>query len=107
MLHLSPGAIPPLEFWSVTFEVEKVGQLLTPNPINRYKISSFTRNLAFNPDGSIDIWIQPTALSSDRMANWRPIPTGGRSFLLFARCDEPNAEVLNGVFNIPLAQARQ
>jgi hypothetical protein len=37
VLHLSPGAIPPLEFWSVTFEVEKVGQLLTPNPINRYK----------------------------------------------------------------------
>lgn len=43
-LHLPPGGFPSNAFWSVTLdEVEKDGQFLTPNPINRYEISSFSR----------------------------------------------------------------
>jgi hypothetical protein len=101
VLHLPGGGIPSNAFWSVTLdEVEKDGQFLTPNPINRYQISSRTPNLHLNQDGSIDIWIQPTAPSSPEV-NWLSSPATGSPFLLFARSYEPKPEVLRGSFKMP------
>jgi hypothetical protein len=84
--------------------VEKEGQFLTPNPINRYEISRSTPNLSVNADGSIDIWIQSTPPSADRLSNWLPRPANGLPVLLFARSYEPKPQVLDGDFKMPPVQ---
>lgn len=101
-LHLPPGGIPSKAFWSITlYEVRKNGQFPTPNPIDRYVISSETEGLVTNPDGSIDIIVQSTTPDGPSAANWLPSPADGKPFILFARSYAPDQPVLAGEFNMP------
>ncbi|MET4050275.1 hypothetical protein ABIB34_003746 [Rhodococcus sp. UYP5] len=102
VLRLPEGGIPAEAFWSVTlYEVRENGQYPSPNPIDRYVISSETEGLISNPDGSIDLHIQPTAPSAEAAANWLPSPADGKKFILFARSYIPGADVLAGTFTMP------
>ncbi|MGW5111232.1 DUF1214 domain-containing protein [Nocardia sp. NPDC004123] len=76
------------------------GQFLTPNPINRYEIAGNTPGVVTNPDGSIDIWIQPRTPQPDRQANWLPAAAAG-PFILFARSYVPGPDILSGRFTMP------
>jgi hypothetical protein len=106
VLHLPVGGIPSKAFWSVTLdEVEKEGQFLTPNPIDRYEISSHSPGLVENSDGTVDIWIQATEPSPHKLTNWLPSPVAGRPFILLARSYEPKPEVLRGDFKMPAVEA--
>ncbi|WP_433560584.1 DUF1254 domain-containing protein [Nocardia sp. CA-151230] len=101
-LHLPPGGIPSHAFWSVSlYEIQPTGQFLTPNPINRYEIAGNTPGVVTNPDGSIDIWIQPETPRPDRRANWLPAPAAGHPFILFARSYVPGPDILSGRFTMP------
>ncbi|WGS52688.1 DUF1254 domain-containing protein [Paraburkholderia sp. D15] len=101
-LHLPPGGIPARAFWSVSlYAVDKDGQFLAANPIDRYQISSRTPGLRVNDDGSIDIWLQPQRPANAQAANWLPTPADGRAFTLFARAYEPAGSVLSGTFRMP------
>ncbi|MEV5536574.1 DUF1254 domain-containing protein [Saccharopolyspora shandongensis] len=101
VLHLPPGGIPSKAFWSITlYEVRDNGQFPTPNPIGRYVISSETRGLVANPDGTIDIAVQATE-PAQQTANWLPSPSNGKNFILFARSYVPGPEVLAGKFTMP------
>ncbi|AYF76757.1 DUF1214 domain-containing protein [Nocardia yunnanensis] len=103
-LHLPPGGIPSKAFWSISlYEVQDRGQFLTPTPINRYQIAGNTPGLTTNPDGSIDIRIQPTAPTTP--GNWLPSPATGGPFILFARSYIPDSPVLSGTFTMPAATA--
>ncbi|HEX7912158.1 MAG TPA: DUF1254 domain-containing protein [Paraburkholderia sp.] len=101
-LHLPPGGIPARAFWSVSlYAVDKDGQFLAANPIDRYQISSRTRGLIVNADGSVDIWLQARRPMDAQAANWLPTPADGRHFTLFARAYEPTGGVLAGTFRMP------
>ena len=100
-LHLPPGGIPSNAFWSVAlYAVQKDGQFLSANPLNRYHVGSRT-GLKPNADGSFDIWIQAEPPASDKRANWLPAPANGARFELFARAYEPKPAVLKGEFKMP------
>lgn len=88
-LHLPQGRLPADAFWSISlYEFVPGGQYMVENPINRYSIGDRTRGLKFNPDGSLDIWIQPHEPSTDKRANWLPSPLSNR-FYLMARAYQP------------------
>ncbi|WGY71893.1 DUF1254 domain-containing protein [Burkholderia cepacia] len=107
-LRLPPGGIPSKAFWSVSlYAVDPDGQFLNANPIGRYQISSRTRGLAVNPDGSIDIVLQAERPDGAATSNWLPTPADGRPFTLFARAYEPTGSVLQGTFAMPSAEPVQ
>ncbi|VWC89432.1 putative lipoprotein [Burkholderia lata] len=107
-LRLPPGGIPSNAFWSVSlYAVDPDGQFLNTNPIGRYQISSRTRGLTVNPDGSIDIVLQASQPDGVSASNWLPTPADGRPFTLFARAYEPTGSVLQGTFAMPSAEPVQ
>lgn len=74
-LHFKPGDIPQtdaLGFWSLTLYDAKRFQFID-NPLNRYALGS-RDNLLRNPDGSVDIYVQPTAPGGEKNRNWLPSP---------------------------------
>ncbi len=98
VLHFDKDQIPPVRaFWSLTMYNEK--QLLAANPIDRFAIGDRDK-LAFNPDGSLDLYIQRESPGSDKESNWLPAPASG-SFTMNMRLYWPKAEVLGGNWSPP------
>ena len=63
--------MPPVRaFWSLTMYNDH--QRLTTNPINRFAIGDRSQ-LKFNPDGSLDLYLQREAPDADKMSNWLPV----------------------------------
>jgi len=97
-LHFEKDQIPPTRaFWSLTMYDER--QLFAANPINRYAIGD-RDNLAFNPDGSLDLYIQRESPGKEKESNWLPTPKSG-PFTMNLRLYWPKAEVLNGSWAPP------
>lgn len=90
-------AIKPLGFWSLT--LYDSNGFLVKNSINRYSISSLGKEYTANPNGSLSIYIQSTAPSADKAANWLPAPQG--SFNLTLRIYLPQDAILNGQWTPP------
>jgi hypothetical protein len=77
ILHFERQQIPPTlkyGFWS--FTMYGADFQLVKNPINRFSIGDRTKGLSYNPDGSLDIYIQ-NAAPSGHESNWLPCPPGG------------------------------
>ena len=74
--HFAPGMAPPVQnFWSLT--LYDTNQFLVPNPANRYLVNDRS-NLHYNPDGSLDIYIQPSPPTNQaQYDNWLPSPPPG------------------------------
>ena len=97
LCHFAAGKLPPADaFWSITMYDEHGFQ--AANPINRFAIGDRDR-LAYNSDGSLDIYIQHTSPGADKEANWLPAPAGplGITMRLYA----PRPEALDGRWNPP------
>ena len=89
----STGELPPANaFWALT--MYERAPTLTPNPINRYAIGDRDK-LAFNADGSLDLFVQRDTPGADKKSNWLPTPKSG-SFTLNLRVYWPKAEMLDG-----------
>ncbi|MGB6446209.1 MAG: DUF1254 domain-containing protein [Xanthobacteraceae bacterium] len=98
ILHFNKDQIPPVRaFWSLTMYNEK--QLLSANPIDRYAIGDRDK-LSFNPDGSLDLYIQRDTPTQDKEANWLPAPKSG-PFTMNMRLYWPKPEVLDGSWMPP------
>lgn len=98
VIHFAKDQIPPVRgFWSLTMYDEH--QLFTANPINRYAIGDRDK-LAFNPDGSLDLYIQSESPGQDKEANWLPAPKSG-SFTMNLRLYWPKTEVLDATWSPP------
>ena len=96
-LHFDPGRTPPADaFWSLT--MYNADRYLVENPIHRYAIRDRTPGLRYNPDGSLDIYISPTAPSGQE-SNWLPAAPGGLSLAL--RLYLPKPEALDGSWQPP------
>jgi hypothetical protein len=96
-MHFDASNLPPvLAFWSVT-AYDKDGYFIA-NPINRYAIGDRDR-LKFNPDGSLDLYIQSEDPGPDRHSNW--LPCGDGPFNLMLRLYWPKQVILNGSWHPP------
>ena len=91
VLHFNKDQVPPVRgFWSLTMYNEK--QLLAANPIDRYAIGDRDK-LAFNPDGSLDLYIQRESPGRDERvelaAGARKRPLHDESPSLLAEAGSP------------------
>lgn len=98
MIHFAARQLPPARyFWSLT--VYNQSFFLTANPLGRYELSSHTRGLRYNPDGSLDIYLQATAPAGHE-SNWIPTPSSG-NFEATLRLYGPEQSVLDGAYTYP------
>jgi hypothetical protein len=97
--HLGAEELPPVNaFWSLTLYDAEGFQVA--NDLNRFTIGD-RDDLAFNDDGSLDIFIghdEPEHGTS----NWLPAPADG--FNLCARLYYPKPEALDGTWKPPAAE---
>jgi len=97
-IHFDKDRIPPVRaFWSLTMYNDH--QLFAENPINRYAIGD-RDPLHFNPDGSLDLYIQRESPGAEKETNWLPAPASG-SFSMNLRLYWPKLEALNGSWSPP------
>ena len=71
--------LPPVRFfWSATM-YDLPHRLLVANPIQRYSLGSRSKDLVYEADGSLTIYIQAESPGCGKETNWLPSPTSGRS----------------------------
>ena len=100
-LHFAKGELPPAAaFWSITLYDADGFQV--PNAINRFAIGDRDK-LAYNADGSLDLYVQPQSPGEGREANWLPSPASGEMSLTM-RIYEPKPEVFDGRWAPPPVQ---
>lgn len=100
-LHFTPAELPPVKaFWSIT--AYGSDNFLIDNRLRRYAIGD-RDPLVYNPDGSLDLWIQADEPAAGKSTNWLPVKAG-QPFLLNARLYWPKPEALNGVWGMPAVE---
>jgi len=98
VLHFDKKDLPPAKFfWSMTL-YDLPGRHLVANPISRYSIGDRTKHLKYGADGSLDLYVQHESPGKGKETNWLPAPTG--AYTLIMRIYGPNAEVLNGTWQL-------
>jgi hypothetical protein len=98
VLHFDKNQLPAVRgFWSLTMYNEK--QAFAANPIDRYAIGDRDK-LSFNPDGSLDLYIQRESPGKEKESNWLPAPASG-PFTMNMRLYWPRSEVLDGSWQPP------
>ena len=68
------------------------------NPLNRYTLSERNK-FNFNPDGSVDLYLQHGPPVGNLQANWLPAPKG--NFAVILRMYWPKKALLNGSWEPP------
>ena len=98
ILRLGEDEIPPSNagIWSVS---PYSGNFYVRNSIDRYAIAPWMP-LKYNPDGSLDIYLQASSPGEDKEANWLPIPPNG-PINVTTRIYWPKQSVLDGTYKIP------
>ena len=104
LIHFAKGTLPPLQpygFGSMT-AYEIPGYFLLPNPIHRPAIRDRSKNLKYNSDGSLDIYLQADSPGPDKESNWLPI-TKKESTVTF-RVYLPKESLLKNAYKLPPIQ---
>ena len=100
-IHFDAGQVPPVDgFWSLIAYALPEKQV-QENEIGRYSIGDRTRDIKYNADGSLTLWLQSTA-PDDPGKNWLPIPTG--YFMAIIRMYEPRQEILSADYKLSRIQ---
>jgi hypothetical protein len=68
--------------------------LFANSDLKRYSLGTKNRDLKYNPDGSLTIYVQADPPADALRANWLPAPKNA-DFSLFVRAYWPKAAVLN------------
>ncbi|MGB2630240.1 MAG: DUF1254 domain-containing protein [Candidatus Omnitrophota bacterium] len=103
VLHFDKKDLPPVNaFWSVTLYDNEGFQVA--NKIDRYTIGDRDK-IKYNPDGSLDVFIQNAHPGKDKESNWLPAPEG--PFNLTMRLYAPQASVLEGAWAPPAVKKVQ
>jgi hypothetical protein len=98
VLHFNKQELPPSDaFWSLTMYDAEGFQVA--NSIDRFAIGDRDA-LKFNPDGSLELYVQHENPGSEKVSNWLPAPKSGPLGLTM-RLYAPKAEVLDGRWNPP------
>jgi hypothetical protein len=100
VVHLDKGRTPPASaFWSIT--MYDAGYFFVDNPLNKYTVSPRDK-LKYNPDGSLDLYVQNESPGEGKEANWLPAPKG--EFVLMMRLywpKEKDPSILDGTWQPP------
>ncbi|WP_413301091.1 DUF1254 domain-containing protein [Bacillus sp. 1P10SD] len=97
VIDFDKDQLPPVNaFWSLSLYGSN--QFFAANPINRFSIGDRTEGLTYNPDGSLDIYIQNTA-PVGKESNWLPAPKD--NFVLVLRMYLPKQNALDGTYQLP------
>lgn len=95
------GGLPPVNgFWSLT--LYDAAHFFAPNEIKRYSLGTKNKDLVYNQDGSLTLYVQNKRPAADKVANWLPAPAG--DFELFIRAYWPKAEILQNTWSPPPVQ---
>jgi len=101
VMRFAKGQLPPAEaFWSLT--MYDGDYFFVDNPLDRYTLSS-RNQLAANPDGSIDLYLQHESPGPDKESNWLPAPAGRfvPMLRLYWPREAPPPSILDGSWTIP------
>jgi hypothetical protein len=97
VVHFDKGQTPPANaFWSLT--MYDAQSFPVDNPINRYTISSWMP-IEYNPDGSLDVYVQNGSPGRDKEANWLPAAAG--EFSITMRVYSPKPAMLESTWAPP------
>ena len=97
VLHFAQGQLPPVKaFWSLTMYGRD--SFLVANPLNRFGLGD-RDPLKYNPDGSLDLYLQHLSPGPDKEANWLPAPA--EDFNVTLRLYWPEKAILDGVWTPP------
>lgn len=100
VLHFEKGQTPPADaFWSVT--MYDANYFFVDNPLNKYTVSP-RDDPKYNPDGSLDLYVQHESPGKEKEANWLPAPNG--EFVLMLRLYHPREKapsILDGSWKVP------
>ena len=100
IMHFVKDETPPVNaFWSLT--MYDAQYFFVANPLNKYTVSP-RNGLKYNPDGSLDIYVQNQSPGAEWQANWLPAPA--ERFILTLRMywpKEHDPSIVNGSWNVP------
>lgn len=100
VVHFDKGQTPPATaFWSIT--MYDAGYFFVDNPLNKYTVSP-RDGLKYNPDGSLDLYVQNESPGKGKEANWLPAPRG--EFVLMMRMywpREKDPSIIDGTWKPP------
>jgi len=98
VMHFDKDQLPPVDaFWSLT--IYDGDGFPVPNAIKRYAIGD-RDDLKFNPDGSLDLYVQPESPGKDKESNWLPSAKSG-PITMTMRLYAPRPAALSGAWNPP------
>lgn len=90
--------MPPVNgFWSLTLYDEH--HFFSPNVLKRYSVGTKNKDLKYNSDGSLTIYVQNAEPVGDKKANWLPCPKG--IFCLYFRCYGPQEVIIKNEWTPP------
>ncbi len=91
MLTFPKGQLPPAgAFWSLT--MYNAEHFFYNNQQGRYSLGTKNKNLRFNQDGSLTIYLQNESPGKDKESNWLPAPAA--PFSVMIRLYQPAGAVL-------------
>jgi len=94
------GRTPPVAgFWSLT--AYDKNHFFAPNAIKRYSVGTKNKDLKYNADGTLTIYVQPDEPADPvQRANWLPAPKGD-DFSLYIRAYWPRVSITDGAWTPP------
>jgi hypothetical protein len=97
MMHFDMADLPATKngVWSISAYRENFYVL---NPINRYGL--LPSMVKYNPDGSLDVYLQAKSPGPDKESNWLPIPESGLVNLTL-RVYDPKDEAKSTGYKVP------
>ena len=101
VMHFAKDELPPSAagVWSISPYRDN---FYVKNALNRYGILS-SMPLKYNPDGSLDVYLQKDSPGVDKESNWLPIPPSG-SYNVTVRVYQPKQSLIDGTYKLPPIQ---
>ncbi|GDY32363.1 DUF1254 domain-containing protein [Gandjariella thermophila] len=99
-LRFTPHELPRLHdrgFWSIT--AYDTDHNLVDNPADRYAIGDRTRDLRYDPDGGLTLYVRRYRPRGQRATNWLPTPAD--AFYLVLRTYLPGREIVAQTWKPP------
>lgn len=92
------GQLPPVKgFWSLTLYNDR--HLFSPNELNRFSLGTKNKDLKYNADGSLTLYVSHASPGGDKANNWLPAPEGNIS--LYIRAYWGEKAILDGTWQPP------
>lgn len=93
------GQTPPVKgFWSLTLYNHH--HLFAPNDLNRYSLGTKNKDLKYDADGSLTLYVSRESPGQDKEGNWLPAPDD--TFSLYIRAYWGKKAILDGSWKPPL-----